>query len=725
VHVTDETIPLEALLTLLQSSDPQSVEQAIELILTLDDGALYGWLFDKLRVQTLESGACELDVSAVALQLCTANRHALAIILRLAPSLPADLASEKGIANIHHLQINACREAFDPSALRHWSAPKSLTICCATLTSPDVNPQPHAWLPPKVKTLALSDCRLQADDAGRWIAPDNAHQLIELSLHDVRNFKTLDLQKFANLQRLYLRRISGLHFIVPLNRLTALSDFSMKYCLRLDAPICEALTHNPITEFHARVTRAIVAYDAGRYKESLAECDRARALGEDGDLYLHRGGSLMALQRYEEAAADFTKATDFDIETQAGEYFCRFNHAFCLSKLGNVEDALAAYREVAKRFPRDAEVWIRIARLLSKQGRFDESVQVFTHVIEQRLGQESLAYNSRSVRLLQLGRLEEALVDAQRAVFTEKQKLAPMTLFDRCLAHLAVGNATLAELDVQCTALLDPEGKIFDDYVWLGFASESQGKALLSSAQAGSIPRHEIVNAWDRVLNGGDHYDELATELLKYDPELLGTDYVVNGLSRKARIYGFFTVPPYGAPEQASIVRDVQFRLWSKQRDTLPKCHALIESLIIQGGILDVSAVDCPQLRALWVENCEFIVPDDAPLTTFEHLETLGFESVYNTFSIASTLRAAQGSLRIVHFKHIDCAELIWQALSELVALETLDLRDCDLDDYHQLELFIDSPSLKQIYLADTVLEVPDALSSRVIYDDFPSMLDV
>ena len=74
----------------------------------------------------------------------------------------------------------------------------------------------------------------------------------------------------------------------------------------------------------------------GRYEEAVKYLDEAEAQGLElaGNAY-YRGVSLLALHRYDEAAADFTASIEQDFLTQ----FCYYNRGVCYVQLLDYEKA--------------------------------------------------------------------------------------------------------------------------------------------------------------------------------------------------------------------------------------------------------------------------------------------------------------------------------------------------------------------------------------------------
>jgi Ca-activated chloride channel homolog len=110
---------------------------------------------------------------------------------------------------------------------------------------------------------------------------------------------------------------------------------------------------------------------AGKPEEALAQYDRAvRALPADPGVHFNRGAALFALSRYDEATAEFLRATEAKAPSlKASAFYNLGNSQFKANKFG---DAVAAYKRALALEPGDIRSKWNLELALKKKKEEDE-----------------------------------------------------------------------------------------------------------------------------------------------------------------------------------------------------------------------------------------------------------------------------------------------------------------------------------------------------------------
>jgi len=192
--------------------------------------------------------------------------------------------------------------------------------------------------------------------------------------------------------------------------------------------------------------QATAAYQAGRFAEAAALCERvlaasprqldainlagalamargdferaldffARAAEIQPDFveaFINRGVALQALGRRDEALGAYAGA----IALSAAHPDALFNRALLLTETGRWNDALADYERLLRAHPDHARAWNNCGNLFLKLKRWDDALQCYAQAVRARPDYAD-AVNNSGVALRELGRDAEALACFERAL---------------------------------------------------------------------------------------------------------------------------------------------------------------------------------------------------------------------------------------------------------------------------------------------------------------------
>jgi tetratricopeptide (TPR) repeat protein len=129
--------------------------------------------------------------------------------------------------------------------------------------------------------------------------------------------------------------------------------------------------------------------DVERYEEALAAYTRATELAlEKATYHNNQGDTLYELKRYEEALAAYTRATELAPEKATYHN----NRGLALSKLDRYEDELAAVRQAAELAPENAVYHNNVGNALYSLGHYEEALPAYTRATE--LAPENATYHN-------------------------------------------------------------------------------------------------------------------------------------------------------------------------------------------------------------------------------------------------------------------------------------------------------------------------------------------
>ncbi|KIK64143.1 hypothetical protein GYMLUDRAFT_40400 [Collybiopsis luxurians FD-317 M1] len=99
---------------------------------------------------------------------------------------------------------------------------------------------------------------------------------------------------------------------------------------------------------------------------------------DDPDIYYHRGQVLFIMNKFDEAAENYTKSTQLDDQF----VFSHIQLAVAQYKAGNLANAMAQFRRTMKSFPQKSEPLNYYGELLLDQGHFQDAIEKFDKAYE-------------------------------------------------------------------------------------------------------------------------------------------------------------------------------------------------------------------------------------------------------------------------------------------------------------------------------------------------------
>jgi tetratricopeptide (TPR) repeat protein len=145
-----------------------------------------------------------------------------------------------------------------------------------------------------------------------------------------------------------------------------------------------------------------------------------------GRVQLRRG-------RFREAAREFQLVLD----ERPGDFWPNFYHGLCAYRLGQLNDAFAAFRTCIALAPRSAECYYNRARVAESLLRLDQAARDYSRAVELDPGL-SRAFHNRGILAYKNGRHHDAIADFVQALRTTSDP------HERGLIHY---NLSLAHLD--------------------------------------------------------------------------------------------------------------------------------------------------------------------------------------------------------------------------------------------------------------------------------------
>ncbi|KAJ3801899.1 ADP/ATP carrier receptor [Lentinula aff. detonsa] len=184
---------------------------------------------------------------------------------------------------------------------------------------------------------------------------------------------------------------------------------------------------------------------------------------EDPDIYYHRGQVLFIMNKFEDAAENYTKSTELD----DGFVFSHIQLAVAQYKAGNLANAMAQFRRTMKSFPQRSEPLNYYGELLLDQQRYQDAVEKFDKAIEiekLKTPQNVLPLVNKGLTLFQM----DQNIGAAERCCNEALRIDP-----ECEAAVA----TLAQLSLQ-QGLVDKAVKFFEKSAELARTEQELAGAL-------------------------------------------------------------------------------------------------------------------------------------------------------------------------------------------------------------------------------------------------------
>jgi len=209
----------------------------------------------------------------------------------------------------------------------------------------------------------------------------------------------------------------------------------------------------------AYMNRGLARLELKRYAEALADFDQAQALGRL-DLVVKAGRSiaLEGLRRSVEADAAFGEALAGLAELSPPlRLRIRRAYGFAIS-LRRPETARAAFDDILREDPNNAQALYGCAMLAMRQGAANEAIGFFDRAVE--VSPDFLeARRYRAVMLARMGKLERATQEANSLTRPQKEGKNPSTLYAAaCVAALAAEQLSNPPLRKKALDLLREAG---------------------------------------------------------------------------------------------------------------------------------------------------------------------------------------------------------------------------------------------------------------------------
>ena len=148
------------------------------------------------------------------------------------------------------------------------------------------------------------------------------------------------------------------------------------------------------------------------YQTAIDYLDRALTLKPGyAQGHYHRGVALQALNRLEEALANYDQALSID----PGYLEAQYNRGIALQAIGRFEEALASCNQVLQIRPDNAGAYGNRGTALQALGRFEEALTCFDQALRIK-PDDAEAHNNRGNALHSLKRFDEALASYDEAL---------------------------------------------------------------------------------------------------------------------------------------------------------------------------------------------------------------------------------------------------------------------------------------------------------------------
>ncbi|KAJ3890111.1 ADP/ATP carrier receptor [Lentinula edodes] len=184
---------------------------------------------------------------------------------------------------------------------------------------------------------------------------------------------------------------------------------------------------------------------------------------EDPDIYYHRGQVLFIMNKFDDAAKNYTKSTELDDNF----VFSHIQLAVAQYKAGNLANAMAQFRRTMKTFPQRSEPLNYYGELLLDQQRYQDAIEKFDKAVEiekSKNPQNVLPLVNKGLTLFQM----DQNIGAAERCCNEALRIDP-----ECEAAVA----TLAQLSLQ-QGLVDTAIKYFEKSAELARTEQELAGAL-------------------------------------------------------------------------------------------------------------------------------------------------------------------------------------------------------------------------------------------------------
>jgi serine/threonine protein kinase/regulator of sirC expression with transglutaminase-like and TPR domain len=244
----------------------------------------------------------------------------------------------------------------------------------------------------------------------------------------------------------------------------------------LDEALCEFQVAQRLApnDAEGHVSLGLVYAQLGRLDEAIREYRAALRIDPNtARAYLNIGKVYSEQGQYDNAVTSFSRAIELD--PQLGSAYSRRGKLY--EKLGEYLKAIVDFSRFIEIKPEQDWYWQRRAQLHRLTGREDLALAGFERAIELCASQigsrpdDSRGYNARAWSLAQIGRIEEALRDAHRAIELDDKK--GYHFGTRGTIYALEGNLELALRDFDRCLELAPTDAV--DYYLRSYVRRSLG----------------------------------------------------------------------------------------------------------------------------------------------------------------------------------------------------------------------------------------------------------
>lgn len=163
--------------------------------------------------------------------------------------------------------------------------------------------------------------------------------------------------------------------------------------------------------------RGLAYQNLGNYTAAILDYTKVIFYKPDADTYYNRGNSKFAMQDFEGAKEDYSKALNLNKEL----FDAIYNLGLAKFYLEDYKGAISEFDKILKDFPRDAKSYNQKALAYMELNNYEEAFKNFALNI--LLNPDSNAYSSRGFALLTISYYKEAQTDFYKAIQLDRNNL--------------------------------------------------------------------------------------------------------------------------------------------------------------------------------------------------------------------------------------------------------------------------------------------------------------
>ncbi len=196
---------------------------------------------------------------------------------------------------------------------------------------------------------------------------------------------------------------------------------------------------------------AVAKNNAVKLAESIdVYNDLIAAKKDDGRLYTLRAGAWWALNKFEEALADFDKAIEIGYQSPHAYASRGMFHA----SMRNYDRAISDYSIAIEKNPKDDASFLNRASVYMTSGKVNEALDDYTRAIELKPA-NAVLYQQRAVAYKIAGKLQQSITDYDKAIELTPADVAAW--MGRGFVQFQLGNHEAAIADFSKVIELSPQ----------------------------------------------------------------------------------------------------------------------------------------------------------------------------------------------------------------------------------------------------------------------------